>query len=128
MTLAGRTLDRVYSFPRMPVLMAGTFTGNGTSDISTVDFKGVTTVTRSAQGEYNFAVPGSPSLYCVQLTIESAGAAADPKFATVTSYTGGTLSFEVFSEGATPTLSDLASNEKIHVLIVAKGSSVSTGQ
>lgn len=107
--------------------MAGTFTGNGTSNMTTLDFKGVTSVSRDGLGDYSFSVPGAPEIYCVQLTIESAGGAADPKYATITSYAAGVLSFEVLSAD-TPTPVDLDSNEKIHVLIVAKGSSVSTGQ
>ena len=109
MALAGRTLDRVASLPRYPVIIAGSF-GDAAADI-----KGVTWVSRSTTTSV-LRVQGAPDIYAVFL--QDASEANSHGY----SYNGATG--ELTIESATA----LSGSDKVDILILAKGSSVSSGQ
>lgn len=100
------------------IILAGTLTGGGsTTDITVTDFKGVSGATRSALGRYTMVLPGVGTLNvaCIQATVESDNGL---RIATIRSYTPATRTLVVdISDVATPTQTDLATDEKLHLTV-----------
>lgn len=123
MPISNRTASDLQHLLPGVVCLSGTFTGNGTSNPTTIDFKGVTAVTRSALGRYSFVLPGKGTLNvsAILLTVLSDNGT---RSATIRSYTPSTRTLVVdIADLATPTAEDLESDEQLHILVLAKNSS-----
>lgn len=130
MAFAGRTLDRIASWPRSVVVMCGTYTGNGTSNMTTFDFKGGSAAVRNSVGDYSITIPGAPEIYAIFASCESPDGALTDAHKVVHSYNSatGVLTLHATNAAATNALADFATDQKLHLLILARGSSVNTGQ
>lgn len=100
------------------IILTGTLTGGGsTNDITVTDFKGVDGATRTALGRYTIVLPGVGTLnvLSIQATVESDNGLRNVN---IRSYTPSTRTLVVdIADLATPTQTDLATDEKLHLTV-----------
>ena len=130
MAFPGRTLSKVLSWMRLPVLMAGEWTGAGAADMTVTTFKGGGTATHNGTGDYSITIPGAPDVYFINVSLSSPDGALTDAWHAVWSYnsTTGVLTIHTSNNADPAALANVATDQTLAVFILAKGSSVSTGQ
>jgi len=103
------------------IILAGTLTGAGSSNITVTDFKGVSGATRAATGRYEITLPGVGTLNV--LSIQATVDAQAGRVAVIRSYTPSTrvLVVDIY-DLATPTAQDLTTQQKLHLLVFVENS------
>lgn len=123
MPISNRTTSDLQHLLPGVVCVSGSFTGNGTSNPTVIDVKGVTAVTRSALGRYSLVLPGKGTLNVSAILVTPL--ADRVLVACVRSYTASTrtLVIDIYDAVGTPAQDDLATDEQLHLLVLAKNSS-----
>jgi hypothetical protein len=123
MPISNRTASDLQHLLPGVVCVSGSFTGNGNTNPTVVDIKGVTAVTRSALGRYTLVLPGKGTLNVSAILVTPL--ADRVLVACVRSYTPATrtLVVDIYDDVGTPAQDDLATDEQLHLLVLAKNSS-----
>ena len=119
MPIAGKILDPVRSLPRAPVIVAGSYLGNGSSSPTSISFPGVSAVTRTGAGVCTFPVPGNPSDSDVIFAMAVLNGPT-PRMATV-EVSEGVATVSTYNSSATAT--DATSNDLVEVFFLLKTNS-----